>query len=120
MDEAHCLARAETFHIDRVVVAGLLNITTQRAEEIFTTRLATSGSGQVVLKASSAFMAGRRLSEEEVNYNRKAGGLPQTFYINQVIAMIQNDSVNWEDERVSSSLKRLFKLLDEALKPVKV
>lgn len=120
MDEAHCLAKAQDFKLEQAVVATLLNITTERAEELVSNRLAISADGPIVLKGSTAFMAGRRLTQEQVDYNRKAGGLHPTFYINQVASMIESDSVNWEDERVVNGLKKLSELLKAELKPVKV
>ena len=118
MDEAHCLAKAKEFQLEPAVVATLLNITTERAEELVSNRMAISSDGAIVLKGSTAWMAGRRLTQEQVDYNRKAGGLHPTFYINQVISMLESDSVNWDDVRVINGLKRLSRLLEESLKPV--
>lgn len=117
MDQAHCLARAQDFKLEQATVAGMLNITVQRAEGLVQTRIASSGQGNVVLKGSTAWMAGRRLNPEQVAYNRKAGGLPQTFYINQVTAMLESDSVNWDDPKLVASLKKLLDILQAHLKP---
>jgi len=118
MDEAHCLAKAEEFKLEPAVVATLLNITTERADELVSNRLAISSDGPIVLKGSTAFMAGRRLTQEQVDHNKKAGGLHPTFYINQVASMLESDSVNWDDARIVNGLKRLSHLLEETLKPV--
>jgi len=118
MDETYCLAKAADFKLEQAVVASLLNITVERAEGLISTRLATSASGPIALKGSTAWLAGRKLSQEQEKYNRKAGGMPQTFYINQVIAMLEGDAVDWDNERVNSQLKRLLKLLEENLKAV--
>lgn len=116
VDEAHCLSKAEEFKLESAAVATLLNITTERAEELVSNRLALSAEGKVVLKGSTAHLAGKRLTTEQVEYNKKAGGLPQPFYINQVIAMLESDSANWEDPRVVNGLKRLSELLKKELK----
>jgi hypothetical protein len=118
MDEAHCLSKAEEFHLEQAVIATLLNITTERAAEIVSNRLAISDTGSIVLKGSTAHLAGRRLTQEQENYNRNAGGMHQSFYINQVIAMVESDSVDWDDARVVSGLKKLEKLLESSLKAV--
>lgn len=120
MDGAHCLAKAKEFQLEPVVVATLLNITTERAEELVSNRMAISSDGPIVLKGSTAFLAGRRLTQEQVDHNRKAGGLHPTFYINQVISMLESDSVNWDDTRVVSALKKLAEILPAELQPVKV
>jgi hypothetical protein len=116
MDEAHCLSKAQEFHLEQAAVATLLNITIERATEIVSNRLAISGEGSVVLKGSTAYLAGRNLTKEQENYNRKAGGMHQSFYINQVIAMLESDAVDWDDTRVVSGLKKLEKLLESSLK----
>lgn len=118
MDEAHCLAKAQEFKLDQSVVASLLNITTERAEDLVSKRLATSDDGDIVLKGSTAHLAGQKLSEAQAGYNRKAGGLNQTFYINQVIAMLEGDAVDWDNGRVKNGLKKLLELLEENLKAV--
>lgn len=118
MDEAHCLAKAQEFKLEQAVVASLLNITVQRAEDLVSKRLASSDEGSIVLKGSTAFLSGQKLSEAQANYNRKAGGQPQTFYINQVIAMIEGDAVDWGNTRVTSGMKKLLELLEESLKAV--
>lgn len=120
MDGAHCLAKAKEFQLEQAVVATLLNITTERAEDLVSNRMAISSDGPIVLKGSTAFLAGRRLTQEQVDYNRKAGGLHPTFYINQVIAMLESDSVNWDDTKIVSALKKLSEILPAELKPVKV
>ena len=117
MDEAHCLAKAKEFKLEQAAVATLLNITTERAEELVSNRLAISVDGPIVLKGSTAWMAGRRLTQEQAGYNRKAGGLHPTFYINQVISMLESDSVNWDDTRIISALKKLAEILSAELKP---
>lgn len=116
MDQAHCLAKAQEFKLEPAVVATLLNITQERAEDLVSNRLAFSGEEQVVLKGSTAWLAGRHLSEEQAHYNRGAGGMNQTFYINQVIGMLEGDAVDWENARVAGALKKLLGLLEENLK----
>jgi hypothetical protein len=118
VDASHCLAKAQEFHLEQGVIATLLNITTDRATEIVSNRLALSGENPVVLKGSTAHLAGKMLTQEQEDYNRKAGGMHQSFYINQVIAMLESDSVDWDDSRVVSSLKKLEKLLESSLKAV--
>lgn len=116
IDEAHCLAKAQDFQLEPAAVASLLNITAERAEDLVSRRLASSSEGSIVLKGSTAHLAGQRLSDAQATYNRKAGGLNQTFYINQVIAMIEGDAVDWDNVRVTDGLKRLMELLEESLK----
>lgn len=116
MDQAHCLAKSAEFKLEPAMVAKLLNITAERGTEIISNRIGLSGGDNVVLKGSTAHFAGKKMTAEQVAYNKTAGGLHQSFYVNQVIAMLKSDSVNWDDERVTSGLKELLKLLEAELK----
>jgi hypothetical protein len=115
MDKAHCLAKAEEFDIEPTEIATLLNLTTEKANELISNRMALSGDKKVVLKGSTAWMAGKNITSEQVRYNTKAGGMNQTFYINQVIAMLENDAVDWENDLVTNGLNKLSKLLEAHL-----
>lgn len=114
-DRARCIARAESFKLELEVISSLLNMTVDRIAEMKADRFATYKMQPLVLKRTSAHFAGRELTDGEASYNEKAGGMPQTFYINQVIAMLETDSVNWENQKVNNALKKLYDLLDKAM-----
>jgi hypothetical protein len=119
-DKARCIARADELKLEPAVIAKALNTTLDRVIELKTERFALYEQKPIALKMSTAHLAGEELTKEQVNYNVKAGGMNQTFYINQVIAMLESDAVDWDNQRVVNALKRLHGLLDEALKPVGV
>ncbi len=114
-DRARCIAKAEALKLEPEIIASVLNMTLERMGEMKAQRFATYKMEPRVLKRTTAFLAGKELSDDEVQYNIKAGGMHQTFYINQVIAMLEADTVNWENPRVSTALKKLYDLLDKAL-----
>lgn len=119
-DRARCLARAEELKMDPAVVAKALNMTVETLGRLKTERLGYFQAKPIVLKGTTVHLAGEELTEEQLEYNRRAGGMNQAFYINQVIAMLEADAVDWERETVVKALKRLHKLLDETLKPIGV
>jgi hypothetical protein len=119
-DKARCIARAEELKLEPAVVAKALNTTVEKIAELKTERFAFYEKKQVVLKRTAAHLAGTELEKEQFEYNIHAGGMAQRFYVNQVIAMLESDTVDWHDERLIGCLKRLRGLLDEALKPVGV
>lgn len=114
-DRARCIAKAEALKLEPKIIASALNMTLERIGEMKAQRFATYKMEPQVLKRTTAFLAGKELSDDEAQYNIKAGGMHQTFYINQVIAMLEADTVNWENQRVSNALKKLCDLLDKAL-----
>jgi hypothetical protein len=117
-DRARVLVRAEELKIETPLIAKALNMTPERLGELKVSRLGYLASKPVILKRTVAHLAGEDLTEKQAEYNRLAGGMNQTFYINQVIGLLESDAVDWEDEKVVKALKRLHYLLDEALKPV--
>lgn len=114
-DRAKCIAKAEALKLEPEIIASALNMTLERIGEMKAQRFATYKLETRILKGTTAHLAGKELSDDEAEYNIKAGGLHQTFYINQVVAMLEADTVNWEDHRVSNALKKLYDLLDKAL-----
>lgn len=114
-DRARCIAKAEALKLEPEIIASALNMTLERIGEIKAQRFATYKMETQILKGTTAHLAGKELSDDEAGYNIKAGGLHQTFYINQVVAMLEADTVNWKDHRVSNALKKLYDLLDKAL-----
>lgn len=113
-DRARCIARAESLKLEPEVISSILNMTLERITEMKAERFATYKMEPQALKRTTAHLAGRELTDDEAEYNIKAGGMHQTFYINQVIAMLEADTVNWESQKVVNALKRLYDLLDKA------
>jgi hypothetical protein len=102
------------------VVAKALNMTVEALGRLKAERPGYFQSRPIVLKRTTAHLAGEELTEEQFAYNRQAGGMQPTFYINQIVSMLEADAVDWEDEKVVRGLKRLRELLDKVLEPVKL
>ena len=47
--------------------------------------------------------------------NNKSGGWNQTYYINQVANLLENDAVNWDNANVRGALEKLHALLNEVM-----
>lgn len=118
-DRARCLARAEDLKMDLSVVARVLNMTPDTLGRLKVARLGYFESQPVVLKRTMAHLAGEELTKKQVAYNEQAGGMPATFFINQLISMIQSDSVDWDDERVAKDFSELYELLNKRFALVK-
>ena len=111
-DKTRCIVLAEQHGISRADVAKALNITRKRADNLVMERVSAKGD---VLKRTMSHFAGQELTSEQRDYNQRAGGLDQSFYINQVIALLETDSINWESPKVVSPLKKLHGLLSDKI-----
>ena len=115
-DKTRCLLLAKEMGIERTVVSTALNITVERADQLLLDRVAASGE---VLKRTMHHLAGKTLTEEQAEHNRaRAGGLDQLFYINQVVALLETDSIDWTRANVKDKLHLLSALLAEKLAQV--
>lgn len=119
-DKARCIARAEELKMEPQLTAKALNMTPERLGELKASRIATYKMKPITLKRTMAHLAGEELTDEQYAYNLKAGGMNQTFFINQVIAMLEADAVDRDDKKTVKALKRLHDLLEETLKPIGV
>ncbi len=117
-DKARCLAKAEELKIETPLVARALNMTVESLSDLKASRLGYFQAKPIVLKRTLVHLAGEDLTEKQIEYNRQAGGMPCTFYINQLIAMLEAEAIEWKNEKVVYGLKRLHDLLDGALRPV--
>ena len=113
-DRARCVGRAEELKLDISVVAKSLNMTVESIGTMRAERIGSFESDPVVLKRTTAHLAGKDLTKAQVEYNRHAGGMPATFFINQLIQMIESDSVDWSNEKVVDGFRRLYNLLGKA------
>lgn len=119
-DKVRCLIRAEELGIDTETTARALNMTVESLGKLRTQRLGYFHTKPVVLKGTTSYLAGTELTAEQVSANREAAGRPATFYIQQVINLLEADALDMESEKVVKSLHRLHELLDKALSPVQV
>lgn len=111
-DKARCITKAESLGMEPDQIATALAMTPQRLSEMRRTRFASHDMQPVALKRTTAHFAGSILTEEQIEYNTKAGGLQQSFYVNQVVAMLEAESVDTGNEKLLMSLRRLHELLD--------
>jgi len=112
-DRVRCIALLEQRGLQPDQMATALCMTPQKITEMKATRIAQYNMEPVVLKRSAAHLAGQELSSDEMEYNTKAGGLNQTFYVNQVIAMLDKDTVNWENNVLVGALRKLHEVLEQ-------
>lgn len=114
-DKVRCILLLEKQGLEEGRVAQLLNLTPDRITALKAEKVATCQEESVALKHTAAHMAGEELTPGQVAYNLKAGGMHQLFYVNQVVAMLEAEMVDWENPRMRQELQKLHDLLGRAL-----
>ena len=112
-DRVHCLMKAIELGVSDASLADCLRVDITKIGSLKIDRTAKTNGLVIPIKRTIAHMAGQKLTQNQVSANRKLSGMQQTFYIYQIITLIDNDLVDTENENVIKGLKRLQKLLDE-------
>ena len=119
-DRSRCLLRAEELKLQPEEVAAALSITCEalgklRADRVGSLRAVgnqTTGE-KIPLKRTIAHMAGRTLTRAQSEANARLSGMNAVFYVNQVILLLENKLLDWDDGRLIPRLQRLHELLGE-------
>ena len=115
-DRTRCTLIAERLSIPIDSVAGALNMPVDKLAGLRETRTATVRGGlSIPLKRTIAHMAGRQLSKAQASANDGLSGMNQSFYVNQIISLIETGLLNKDDEKLMERLTRLYELLDGLL-----
>ncbi len=125
-DRAHCTIMASHMGIDDKELASVLHVDEEYIGKLrvdrtaFTGKLTASAEHpgdkqrlQVPIKRTIKHMAGKVLSKGQCDANDRLSGMNQSFYVNQVITLIENKLLDESDEGLFERLKILHGLLDE-------
>lgn len=109
-EKTRCIILAEEAGVSRARVLKALHLTKRRAEELLLERVTADGA---VMKRTMAHLAGKETTAAQRDYNAKrAGGMNQLFYINQVIALLETDSIDLSRESIVQALHVLRDLIE--------
>jgi ParB-like chromosome segregation protein Spo0J len=112
LDHLRILDTAKTLSISTGRIASALGLTADRLESIRELRTAHDPSGRpVALRAAVAHFAGRALTARQVEVNERLGGNSAFFWASRLADVVENNLVNWQDERLVNALNRLEKVL---------
>ena len=128
-DRTHCIIRAEELKLDMSIIAGALSMSIDKIKELREHRVGVfvpaspmnKKTGKIVRVKSKSFpiqlkrtiehKAGQVLTEVQIEANEKLSGMDQSFYVNQLITLIESDLLNRESERLMERLECLYELL---------
>lgn len=113
LDQAHCLINATHLDIDTSDLAQALHVSAERIDALRIEKTAKFGSQPIALKRTIAHKAGQRLTKKQVETNRRLGGMRQTFYVNQLIMLIENDLLDTQNVELMLRVKRLAEVLKD-------
>lgn len=106
-DRARCLEIADGYGIDIGQLASALAVNVDVLGELRATRTAYTPKGQAMtIKRSLRHMAGTRLTERQVEANRRSSGWPVSFHADQIVEAIDADLVP-NDQRTRDAITRL-------------
>jgi len=107
-DRTRILVRGQELKIEQSVLASALHMTTEKLDRITTNRLA----GTEPIKATIRHMAGEQLTKRQKEANARLGGMSQTFYVNQIIILLEAGLLDVNNETLMKRIERLRELLE--------
>ena len=111
-DVARCARIAETLAIDPEQVATVLSVRPERLAGIRAVKEAVTIEGtRVPIRRGLAHLAGRTLSPRQVQAARTIGGQTPLYHANQLIELLESDSLPAEDTVLLARLALLRDLL---------
>ncbi|MHC4951736.1 MAG: ParB N-terminal domain-containing protein, partial [Planctomycetota bacterium] len=123
-DKTHCVLRAGELNISDLQISNALKMTKEKAGElkIFRTGNQKIKIGtrkftrrKIPIKNTINHMAGKDLTQVQVDVNERLSGMAQLFTVNQIIMLIESDLIDKENEKLMKALKRLSNLLKKNL-----
>lgn len=114
-DRARCIGLADGFGIDLDRLAGALAVNSDVLGELHAVRTAYDPDGKpVTIKRNLRHKAGGKLTNRQMEANRRSSGWSVRFHANQIILAIEADLVP-DDEATKAELLRLAELLPRAV-----
>ena len=117
-DRTHCIIMAHQLKVSDRDIAAVLHVQVEAVKRLVVDRTATRVNGKQTLmpiKSTIRHMAGKKLTVEQSECNDKLGGMQQSFYVNQVILLIENSLLDIENDKLMERLVKLAELLEGVL-----
>jgi len=115
-DVRHIIQRSRELGIEVDRICGAAEITATRYDEIVRGFATNRANEEVPIKNTIKHMAGRKLTKRQAEANRRLSGMNQTFYVNQIIELIEADLLDFENPALLERLKLLGDLLKNVLR----
>jgi hypothetical protein len=116
-ERAKIVKQAADFGLTVERISSSLCITIERLTEIQSGFVGVGHTSGPV-KETVAHLRGGRITKEQAEAAKKLGGMPQRFYVEQLLILVENDLVNIHDEGMMAKLARLNESLTDLLRRV--
>jgi hypothetical protein len=120
------ILRARDLHIPKATMETIVNVPVAKLENIYKVNLAENGkvvrldfpravtdNGEMALKYGLRYLNGRRLSMEQVKEHERYGGMNPTFYVRQIIGILEQNMWPKDNEAFCEAMDKLTRLWEE-------
>lgn len=111
-DRVHCKIVADNLGLTLDAIAGALHMPAGKLGDLCLGRTATAHGQPLALKRTVRHKAGQELTKPQTECNAKLSGMNQSFYVNQLIMLIESDLLDTNDEALMERLSVLSRLLE--------
>ena len=113
-DRVRCMVLADEFKVSLKDVATALRCRASEAKDLKLQRTVSVGNGQITpIKHGLRHLAkGRKLSAKQAEGNESYGGMRPTYYVNEVIRLLNYDLADWRNPAFVDRLAALNKILN--------
>jgi hypothetical protein len=112
-DMTGCIIKAKKFKLSDHLVGEALHLTTEKINGLRGARIGSVSGRPIALKHTIQHMAGKKLTKKQACANKKLSGMEQLFYVNQLVALIENDLIDMSNANLLSGLDKLHGLLEK-------
>lgn len=107
-DRVRCIAMAEEFKVSMKDVAKALRMPLDEARRLGVRRAHDPKTQKVIpIKHGLSHLVGQDLTPKQEEGNRTYGGMQPLYYVNQVIRMIENDLLDFDNVKLIEGLSEL-------------
>jgi len=120
-DRAHCIIKAEELGLTVNVTTEALSITCNKYDELKVGHIGKLhisphlAAESIPLKRTIRYKAGKKLTTKQVEVNKMLSGMNQSFYVNQIIMLIESDLLDVNNKNLMERLEKLSGLLEKVL-----
>jgi len=115
-DKARCIQIAEVVGLSVDRLAAAMSLTVDRLEDLRIRKTAIGPDNRIMpIKRTLQHLAGRKITQEQVQGNQQASGLSAAHYANQLANCLEKKLVDWSDDKTVAALERVQGLLKKCM-----
>jgi hypothetical protein len=97
-------------------LASASHLTIKRINELMELKTAVGDKGKIVpIKRTLVAWKGKKITKKQIEGNTVAGGFYPLYYINQVINILENDLIDYQDDKIIQRIIDLKNLIESKL-----